>query len=107
MGAGKAYNEEDFVEGLGQLGIQAHAPAYENRKRRDWAGERNPQREGYAISQRKRKLIERCFGWMKTVGMQRKTRFRGLRRVNWMFLLCSAAQNLIRMCRLTELKAAV
>ncbi len=106
MGADKAYNQEDFVEGLGQLGIQTHAPAYENWKRRDWAGERNPQREGYAISQKKRKLIERCFGCMKTAGMQRKTRFRGLRRVNWMFTLYSAAHDLIRMCRLMELKAA-
>lgn len=106
MGADKAYNERDFVEGLGELGIQAHAPAYEgDRPRRDWAGERNPRGEGYTLSQKKRKLIERCFGWMKTVGTQRKTRFRGLPRVNWMFVLCAAVHNLVRLCRLRELQA--
>jgi transposase len=107
MGADKAYNEQDFVAGLAELGIQAHAPAYEKAARRDWAGERQPAREDVQISQKKRKLIERCFGWMKTVGLQRKTRFRGLQVVNWMFVLCSAAHNLVRMGRLIEIETAM
>ncbi len=37
--------------------------------------------EGYAVSQRKRKRVENVFGWMKTVALQRKTKFRGIDRV--------------------------
>jgi hypothetical protein len=102
MGADKAYNEQNFVEALQQINVTVHAPAYQNRKRRDWAGEAQPRGEEYAASHQRRKLIERCFGWMKTIGGQRKTRFRGLRRMNWMFVLCSAAYNLVRMLGLTQ-----
>jgi hypothetical protein len=52
------------------------------------------------VSQRIRKRIEEVFGWMKTVGGQRKTRYRGTPRVNWLFTLSAAAYNLIRMPRL-------
>jgi len=34
---------------------------------------------------------------MKTVGMLRKLRHRGLRRVGWMFTFAAAAYNLVRM----------
>src|SRR2546430_11787451 len=40
---------------------------------------------GYAVSQRRRKRVEEIFGWLKTVGLMRKTRHRGTRRVDWMF----------------------
>ena len=56
---------------------------------------------GYAISQRKRKRVEEVFGWMKTVALQRKTRFRGPDRVGWMFTFAAAAYNLVRMRNLT------
>jgi len=53
--------------------------------------------EGYAISQRKRKLIEQGFGWVKTVGRMRQVMVRGLKRVDQMFVLSMAAYNLVRM----------
>jgi transposase len=53
--------------------------------------------EGYAVSQRKRKRVEEVFGWMKTIALQRKTRFRGPDRVGWMFTFAAAAYNLVRM----------
>src|SRR5438309_4022884 len=52
---------------------------------------------GYEISQRKRKRIEEVFGWMKTVGMLRQLRHRGLERVGWVFTLAAATYNLVRM----------
>jgi hypothetical protein len=52
---------------------------------------------GYEISQRKRKRIEEVFGWMKTVGMLRQLRHRGLGRVGWVFTLAAATYNLVRM----------
>jgi len=50
-----------------------------------------------AMSQRKRKRVEEVFGWMKTIKLQRKTRFRGRDRVGWMFTFAAAAYNLVRM----------
>jgi len=52
---------------------------------------------GYPVSQRKRKRIEEVFGWLKTVGMLRKTRHRGVFKVGWVFTFAAAAYNLVRM----------
>ena len=51
---------------------------------------------GYALSQRKRKLVEQAFGWMKTVALFRKLRHRGGRLVDWLFSFGAAAYNLVR-----------
>ena len=58
---------------------------------------RTARHAGYWISQQKRKRIEEVFGWLKTVGMLRKTRHRGLLRVGWVFTFAAAAYNLVRM----------
>ena len=55
---------------------------------------------GYAVSQRKRKLVEEPFGWGKTVGPIRKTMLRGLKRVCAQFTLTMAAYNLAWLPRL-------
>jgi Transposase DDE domain len=55
----------------------------------------------YEISQRLRKRVEEIFGWLKTVGMTRKVRHRGLPRMGWNFILSLAAYNLIRIRHLT------
>jgi hypothetical protein len=55
---------------------------------------------GYAISQRKRKLVEQAFGWMKTVGLLRKLHHRGGPLVDWIFTFQAAAYNLVRLRRL-------
>src|SRR5438128_12651544 len=46
---------------------------------------RTTQHVGYAISQRKRKRIEECFGWLKTIALLRKVRHRGIFKVGWIF----------------------
>jgi IS5 family transposase len=57
---------------------------------------------GYAASQQVRRRIEEIFGWMKTVGSFRKTRYRGLERVDFAGYLVAAAYNLVRLVRLTS-----
>jgi hypothetical protein len=52
---------------------------------------------GYAESPRRRKRVEEIFGWLKTVGLLRKTRHRGVERVGWTFLFSLAVYNLVRM----------
>jgi hypothetical protein len=45
-------------------------------------------------------LIEKVFGWMKQTGGMRKTKFRGLAKVSWQFLMTAAAFNLWRLPKL-------
>ena len=52
-----------------------------------------------------RKRIEEAFGWIKTIGGQRKTRYRGTPRVGWMCTLAAAAYDLIRLPKLLSAAA--
>jgi IS5 family transposase len=61
---------------------------------------RTTRHPGYAVSQWMRKRIEEGFGWMKTIGGLRKTRYRGRARVQWHAYLVAAAYNLLRIARL-------
>jgi len=58
--------------------------------------DRTTRHAGYEVSQKKRKRIEEVFGWMKSIGLLRKLRHRGLERVGWMFTFAAAAYNLVR-----------
>ena len=62
------------------------------------------QADGYAVSQKKRKLIEQGFGWAKTVGRIRQVMVRGLERVDQLFVLTMAAYNLTRMRTLGKIR---
>ena len=55
---------------------------------------------GYAISQRKRKLVEEGFGWMKTVGASRKLRYIGVAKNQFWMTMEAVAYNLVRMANL-------
>jgi DDE family transposase len=57
---------------------------------------RTTRHPGYAVSQRKRQGVEEIFGWLKTVGLLRKTRHCGVARVGWMFIVATAVSNLVR-----------
>lgn len=61
---------------------------------------RTTRQTGYDTSQRIRKRIEEIFGWMKTVGGFRRTRYRGLERTQLAGYLVATAYNLVRMVRL-------
>src|SRR5438477_1236069 len=61
---------------------------------------RTTQHPGYAISQRKRKRIEECFGWLKTIALLRRVRHRGIFKVGWVFTFAAAAYNLVRLRKL-------
>ena len=105
LGADKSYQEESFVDGLRAIQAVPHVAEYApNPKWTNWLteGERND--PAFAISQRKRKLVEKVFGWMKQ-GRVRQVKVRGLRRVDWLFQLAAAAHNLLRMSKLIPLQA--
>ena len=64
--------------------------------RRSAIDRRTTRHPGYASSQRIRKRIEEAFGWIKSVAGMRRTKLRGLARVDWAFTFAAAAYNLVR-----------
>lgn len=99
LGADKAYDAEDFVNELRSMNVRPHVAQNDNGRRSAIDG-RTTRHAGYGMSQRIRKRIEEGFGWAKTVGGQRKTRFRGRDRVGWAFTFAMAAYNLVRLPKL-------
>ena len=95
VGADKGYDVDEFVHGLQRLKVTPHV-AQNNTNRSSAIDERTTHHVGYRISQRKRKLVEEIFGWVKTIGLMRKTRHKGLARGGWMFTFTNALYNLIR-----------
>jgi transposase len=100
IGADKGYDAREFVDALRSLKITPHIAA-NNEHRRSSIDGRTMRHEGYQVSQRLRKRIEECFGWMKTIGSIRKTKFRGRERVDWQFTMTAAVYNLTRIRNLT------
>jgi len=96
VGADKGFDTRDFVHNLRQMNATPHVAQHTTGRRSAIDG-RTTRHAGYAESQRKRKRIEEVFGWLKTVGLMRKTRHRGVARVGWMFTFAAAAYNLVRM----------
>jgi transposase len=100
LGADKSYQHEEFIGGLRGRGIRPHVARYEpNPKWPNWLGEEECSDPGYAISQRRRKLVEKVFGWAKQDRV-RQVKLRGRARVDWLFQLVAAAHNLLRMQKL-------
>lgn len=90
LGADKGYDTKAFVRALRERGVTPHV-AQNQTNRRSAIDDRTTRHPGYAISQRVRKRVEEVFGWMKTVGLMRKTRHRGKARVGWVFVFTAAA----------------
>jgi transposase len=105
LGADKSYQEETFVRGLRAEQVRPHVAEYTpNPKWRSWLTEQERSDPGLAVSQRKRKLVEKVFGWMKQDRL-RQVKLRGLKRVDWLFQLAAAAHNLLRMSKLIPIRA--
>lgn len=100
LGADAGYDVLRFVQAVRARGISTHIASTRDTRRRSWMDARSKRHPGYAISQRIRKRIEEIFGWWKTVGGFRKTRYRGTRRNALWAYITAAAYNLTRMARL-------
>jgi transposase len=99
VGCDKAYDTTDFVADMRGLEATPHV-TQNNTGRRSAIDGRTTRHAGYQVSLLVRKRIEEAFGWVKTIGGQRKTRYRGTPRVGWMFTLAAAAYDLIRLPKL-------
>jgi len=95
LGGDRGFDTEEFVAACRERNVTPHV-AQSMTKRASRIDARTLRHAGYEISQRKRKRIEECFGWMKTIGLMRKTRYKGTERVGWMFIFTAAVYNLVR-----------
>ncbi len=97
IGADKAYDTRDFVETVRELNIRPHVAQNVKRSGGSAIDGRTTRYTSYRISQHKRPLIEKAFGWMKQTGGMRKAKLRGLANVSWQFIMTAAAFNLWRL----------
>ncbi len=104
LGADKAYDTRGFVDAITERGIVPHIA-------QNTSGGKNGRRSAvpdevaktpeYELSQRRRKLVEEPFGWLKTVAASRKLRYIGLERNRYWFLMAAASCNLVRIAKLS------
>ena len=97
VGGDKGFDTKDFVRECRHMKVTPHVAQNENRPGGSAIDRRTTRHQGYGISQRKRKRIEECFGWLKTIALLRKVRHRGLEKVDWVFAFAGAAYNLVRL----------
>jgi transposase len=97
LGADKGYDVAAFADACR---IQRVTPHIAAKKTGSALDERTTRHAGYAISQRRRKLVEEVFGWMKTIAGIRQTKLRGTERVQWQFIFAAACYNLVRIPKL-------
>lgn len=102
LGADRGYHSRDFVEQCRQRRVTPHVA---DKKTGSALDARTTAQAGYRISQRVRKRVEEIFGWAKTIGGLRKTRFKGRARTQLAAYIVGAAYNLLRMAKLLALPA--
>lgn len=101
LGADKHYQEEKFISELRRRKVIPHVAEYKtNEKWANWLTDQERQHPGFAISQKKRKLVEMIFGWGKLDSILRQVKLRGQHKVDWFFRLLATAANLVRMVKL-------
>lgn len=97
----KGYDTADFVAECRHMQVTPHVAQNVKRRGGSAVDARTTRHAGYRVSQRKRKRIEECFGWLKTIALLRKVRHRGLGKVDWVFTFACAAYNLVRLRNLS------
>jgi transposase len=99
VGADKAYDAKDFITTVRELNVTAHVTKNENGRRSN-LDRRTTRHPSYAISLSRRWLVEKGFGWLKQTGPVRQVKYRGLEKVDWVFVFSCAAHNLMRLPKL-------
>jgi transposase len=100
LGGDKGYDTRDFVEACRERNVVPHVAQNTHARRRSAIDARTTRHPGYAVSQRLRKRVEEIFGWTKTTGNFRRTRYRGKARTQLAAYFVGAAYNLLRVAKL-------
>lgn len=105
VGGDKGFDTAEFVEQCRHMNVTPHVAQNEGRRGGSAIDARTTRHAGYEVSQKKRKRIEECFGWLKDIALLRKLKHRGLFKVAWIFTFAAAAYNLVRMRKLIPIPA--
>ncbi len=106
LGADTQYQEEGFVQALRDREVAPHVSEYvKGNLGKNSLTDVEQADARRSISQRKRKLIEKVFGWSKLDRPLRQVKLRGLDRVDWFYRLTIAAYNLVRMKKLIPIQS--
>lgn len=101
LGADTLFQEQKFIVELRRRKVVPPVAEYEpNPQWPNWLTDEERHDPGFAISQKKRKLIEKVFGWGKLDSILRQVKLRGARKVDWFFRFLATAANLVRMVKL-------
>ncbi len=106
VGGDKGFDTAEFVGECRHMNVTPHVARNTGRPGGSAIDARTTRHAGYRVSQRKRKRIEECFGWVKDIALLRKLKHRGLFKVAWIFTFAAAAYNLVRMRKLIPISAA-
>lgn len=106
VGGDKGFDTREFAAECRQMNVTPHVAQNTARAGGSAIDARTTRHAGYAVSQKKRKRIEECFGWMKDIALIRKLKHRGLMKVGWIFEFAAAAYNLVRMRSLIPIATA-
>src|SRR5271157_4251379 len=101
VGSDRGFDTADFISECRHLQVTPQVAQNDGRRGGSALDQRTTRHAGYRISQKKRKRIEECFGWLKTIALLRKVRHRGLFKVDWVFTFACAAYNLVRLRNLS------
>ena len=104
LGGDKNDDTHQFVQDLRAVQVTPHVAQHTTHRASAIDG-RTTRHPGYTVSQQKRKRVEELFGWLKTVGLLRKVKLRGVPRVGWLFTFAATVYNLVRMRNLVEAAA--
>src|SRR5262249_16595541 len=96
----KGYHQREFVRACRERGIAAHVACKKNTRVPGLDG-RTTKSAGYQKSQIIRKRVEEIFGWMKTVGGLRRSRYRGVDKTQAWAYFVGSAYNLLRLAKLS------
>ena len=113
LGTDKGFDSGPFYLALEARGVEPHgaiarpsrAPGWSRPERRPGIAARDRMKarvatDGYRLSQKCRKKVEECFGWIKTIGGLARSRHVGRWKIRQQMELAAAAYNLVRMRKL-------
>jgi transposase len=106
VGGDKGFDTQEFVGECRQMNVTPHVAQNDGRRGGSAVDARTTRHTSYAMSQKKRKRIEECFGWLKDIALLRKLKHRGLFKVGWIFTFAAAAYNLVRLRNLIPIPPA-
>ena len=106
VGGDKGFDTREFAAECRHMNVTPHVAQNTARAGGSAIDGRTTRHNGYAVSQKRRKRIEECFGWMKDIARLRKLKHRGRYKVGWIFAFAAAAYNLVRMRNLIPIATA-